>query len=81
MTSISILHCNVRSLKHKTGLLDMYLIDKEFDIVCVTEHWCKPDEINTLPITNYKCVTNYSRSVSSGGGAAIFVKNLLCCTT
>lgn len=77
--NIKILNCNVRSLRSKTNLVDMYVIDKNIDVLCITEHWCKTDEIGTLSISNYVCAGHVSRANSAGGGAAIFVIGDLPC--
>ena len=83
----NIVSYNIHGLNQGYGLLPDLL--KDYDILCIKEHWLAPDELYKLNNIN----ENYSVFSSSAmdnrlssnifydrpfGGVAIFVKNLYC---
>lgn len=55
--------------------MEAFLADKNVDILCITEHWLKEEEIEALHIENYKVGAFSSRKDFIGGGTLILVRN------
>lgn len=72
--SIIITFVNIQSLLNKVDVLDVTLNELQPDILCVNDHWCVNDHIETVHLNNYKLCSYYSRKTSIHGGSAIFVK-------
>ena len=68
---ISIMHINSESFRNKIHEFDAFLADKNYDYVCVTEHWFKEQELESINIKNYVIVSSYCRKSCKGGGALI----------
>jgi hypothetical protein len=47
----------------------------DVDIICLTEHWLKEDQMRILNMIHYKLANNYSRISKIGGGSCIWVCN------
>lgn len=75
--TLRILHVNVRSLRKKVDELEAYVVDKDIDIICFTEHWMKDEEIKTLKIQGYSIRSSSARKQFLGGGTAIFTRDSL----
>lgn len=67
---LKVFHINVRSLRSKYLQLEAFLVDKEIDILCITEHWMSPEEISVQQLLGYKIAGYYAREAFSGGGTA-----------
>lgn len=52
-------------------------MDKDIDILCVTEHWLSVMEIGSTQLCGYRVAGYYARESSKGGGVALFVKDIL----
>jgi len=75
-TSLSILHCNIRSFfANKNDLFNMMSsINYQFSVICLSETWLTPDNYE------YACIPNYNhesltRKNKSGGGVSIFINS------
>lgn len=77
--SFSVCYLNIQCLRNKVHLLDAYLSDSDYDLVCLLEHWLADDEIGCLDFTDYHIVSYFCRSVRSHGGVAIFARKSLKC--
>ncbi|KAE8752907.1 hypothetical protein FOCC_FOCC000252, partial [Frankliniella occidentalis] len=44
-------------------------------ILCISEHWLKPEQIPTSNISGFKCASIFCRKQFSHGGVAIYVRN------
>ena len=79
---ISIVHLNIRSLRKNMENFKIFLnsISHDFDIICLTETWCKEENIPQFLLPNYKAIhqVRYNQD-KSGGGICIFVKNSMNC--
>lgn len=69
------MHINIRSLRNKISELEAFLADKNLDIICITEHWLREEEIDVLQVQNFKVGAYSSRSEFMGGGTLILVRN------
>lgn len=65
----------MQSLRYKTIDLEVFLEINNCDVVLITEHWLKSNEIPMLNIKNYRLVNFSSRSTRKGGGTLIMVKD------
>ena len=77
---LNIFHQNVQGLTVVKTLMLEELFKNEFntiDVICVTEHWKKSDEITFVNIPNYKLVACYCRTQKERGGSCIYVKTEL----
>ena len=76
-TNFIMFHQNIRGLTHK---IDEFLISLSCinpQVLCVTEHHLRPDEINNIHLGQYTLGTYFCRRIYKHGGASIFVsKNI-----
>lgn len=72
--NLSVLNCNIRSIRKNVDQLVVYLSQHSFvyDIIAVTETWLKDGE--TVEIPGYECLSLPRNSASRGGGVALFIK-------
>ena len=78
---LRILHHNVQSLSNKKNEITMTLtVDgRHFNILCLTEHSLREDQLNIINIDQYKLVSKYCRISSTLGGSCIYVNNTIQC--
>ena len=69
--SLKIGHWNCNSISTKKLLFNKFLHDNYFDIFCLNETKCKPDE--KLSFVNYNSIQKNRNN--RGGGVAILIKN------
>lgn len=72
---MSVLSQNVQSIKNKINQLEALIDEHGFEILCITEHCCKSDEIAQFNFPNFLLASNYCRTVKRGGGSSIYIKN------
>jgi len=73
-----ILHHNVQSLNKLLDLsISLSTDEVNADVLCFTEHWLKANQLNSIYIDQFKQVSSFCRSTSTGGGSSIYVKNFL----
>lgn len=70
---------NMRSLKNKIDGLELILQEQNFDAICLTETWIKPDQKDYIHVNNYYFATAYYREQRSGGGVTILLKEGTLC--
>ena len=49
----TVLNINIRSIRHKTNLLDAFLCDRGVQAVCVTEHYLTEPGVDSCVLDNY----------------------------
>lgn len=72
-TVIRLFHLNIQSLRNKINLLEGFLADKEIDVLCLSEHWLKREELNNIRVADYTTATGSCRNQFRGGGTAILM--------
>lgn len=72
ITKISFL--NIRSIRNKIEELELVTNKLSPDILCLSEHWLTPSEINSFCIANYSNTDIFYRKLLSHGGVAILSK-------
>lgn len=71
------IHQNMCSIKNKKIQLESQLVLTQPNIVCLSEHWLRQDEISSCHFQNYTLASHYCRNTTSGGGVCIYVKDNL----
>ena len=63
---LRILHHNVQSLSNKKNEITMMLsVDRmHINILCLTEHWLREDQLNVVNIDHFSLVSKYCRTSS-----------------
>lgn len=69
---LNIMHQNMQCLMNKVGLIEAVACELNLDVLCLTEHWAKEDELLEYPIQNYPIAAYYCRTTSAHGGVAIY---------
>lgn len=69
---IKILHQNVQCLSNKVDIIESTTHELDVDLLCVTEHWMKEDELVNVAIPGYTLKASYCRNSAIHGGVAIF---------
>nr|CAH7734351.1 unnamed protein product [Callosobruchus chinensis] len=64
----------IQGLSKKVNSLEIVLDEYKPDFMCITEHWLKAHEINTISIHNYEIVNSFCRKTYDRGGVCIFSK-------
>ena len=70
----SIVHLNARSLKNKCDEFQTFLVNSgvQWNVICVTETWFKPDLLKFYDLENYHLFAS-CREDGEGGGTAVYV--------
>lgn len=71
----SILHQNVQCIRNKLTQLNLLMANLQTDILCVTEHWLREEELASINVTGYVKANFFCRSRYSHGGVGIFIRN------
>jgi hypothetical protein len=69
-----ILHGNIQCIRQKTGRLEVELQKEAPDIICLSEHWLKKEEISSISLEGYEVTTHFCREKYKNGGVIIFTK-------
>lgn len=64
---------NVRSLLNKVDELLLCIAGKNFNVLCISEHWLDSATMKILCLSGYVLGSVFCRSDSRGGGVAIFL--------
>lgn len=78
--NMSLIHYNIQGCRHKLAELEIYLTNAELspDIIILSEHWLRHDNINFLDTyPNYKLTGYYARDLRDRGGSSILLRNNL----
>ena len=75
-----LLHTNVQCIRHKTKLIEAFTHNAEPEIITVTEHWLKKEEINATCIQGYVVADSFCRDKYKNGGTMIYTKTNLTTT-
>ncbi|KAK9702898.1 hypothetical protein QE152_g29654 [Popillia japonica] len=63
---------NIRSLRNKVNLFEIYLKQRCLKFFCLTEHWFPVNAMYTAKIVGYNLISYCSRVQYRGGGCAIY---------
>lgn len=70
-------HHNLQCLKNKIEATEIFLYQEHVDVLCVSETWVQPQEMDFIRIPNYNISSHYCRKSFSHGGTMILTKNSL----
>lgn len=74
-SNITLFHVNCQGLSNKLDELNIFISSHNFDVIGLTEHWYRNNDLESLVIPDYNLISHFSREHHSHGGSAIFVKN------
>ena len=75
--NFTLFHQNIRGLTHKIDELLISLLHDNPQVLCVTEHHLRSDEIDNIHLGQYTLSTYFCRKTHKQGGVSIFVhKNI-----
>ena len=75
---MKVLHYNIQGINGKASQLELFLNEKNYDVLCLNEHWISDDGLSVLNINGYTKVSSFSRSIRQHGGVSMFVKSEFC---
>jgi hypothetical protein len=70
-------YINVQGLVGKNLILNDFATENLFDIICVSEHWCRKSEIPYIILQDFQLVNSFCRVDHVHGGVAVFVRSSL----
>jgi exonuclease III len=72
MHNLKIIHQNAQYLSNKTELFTEFLHSTTPDVLAISEHGLKEDEIPQCMLEGYTVVSHFCRKKHKGGGIAIY---------
>lgn len=75
--NLIVMHFNIQGLGNKLDSLSITLDEEQVDILCVSEHWLRKEELNMANIDNFKLITYYARKNMDRGGVCIFARDYI----
>lgn len=78
--NVSLLHYNIQGIRNKLPELEIYLTSNNLkpDIILISEHWLRQDNINLLrTFPNYKLSGYFAREQEDRGGSSILLRKNL----
>lgn len=77
--TFTVYHINIQSIRQKCDVLNAFLIDKNYDIVCITEHWLSYDEVDSIHFDGYRVMSCFCRTSHIHGGVLILARESVAC--
>nr|CAI5831929.1 unnamed protein product [Callosobruchus analis] len=72
---VNMLFLNIRSLSCKLDELELQIGEKNYDILCLCEHWLTDQNIEQCNLNNFNISNYYCRKLTKGGGVMIYAKD------
>ncbi|KAG5893226.1 hypothetical protein JTB14_025630 [Gonioctena quinquepunctata] len=69
------LFLNIRSHSYKMDELELSIGERNYDFICLCEHWLNDLAINAHNLENYSMANHYCRKTYKGGGVMIYIKD------
>ncbi|KAK3914232.1 LOW QUALITY PROTEIN: Exodeoxyribonuclease III [Frankliniella fusca] len=70
----NVCHLNINSLYQKLSELENLAEELNIQVLCISEHWLKEEQVPTSNISGYECAAIFCRTHFSHGGVAIYTK-------
>jgi hypothetical protein len=71
--NIKIGYLNIQGLNNKNLIVSEFATDNLLDMLCLSEHWSRDDEILYEGLDNYHLINSFCREHRVHGGVAIYV--------
>lgn len=68
-----VIHQNTQGISNKLGEIEVFVTEISCDLLCVTEHWSKKEEAQSLQIPGFVQGDFYCRNKYKHGGVGIFI--------
>jgi exonuclease III len=78
--NFTIYHQNIRGISSKIDEFQVSLYHNRPQVICLTEHHLKTEEITNINLDQYKLGTSLCRQEYKGGGACIYISQSLQCS-
>ena len=78
--NLTIYHQNIRGISNKTDEFQDSLYHNRPQVICLTEHHLKTEEITTINLDQYKLGAFFCRQEFKGGGVSIYISKFLQCS-
>lgn len=74
--SFKILHQNIQCLRNKTLDIELFLntLNTLPDLICLTEHWLREEEVDAVVLNHFNMMSCYSRKNMMHGGSCILIR-------
>lgn len=66
---------NVQSINNKIPLLESFLQDQTYEVICLAETWISAGREHYIQVNGYQFAADFSRRKRKGGGVAILVRD------
>lgn len=73
-SKLGIMHLNICGLATKYDSLSITLNETKVDVLCLSEHWCRKEELKLLHIEDFSLCAEFCRSVQTHGGVCVFAR-------
>lgn len=71
-SQLTLFHINIQCLANKVDLLSLFLDDKQYQLLLLSEHWQDNNRLPRIKIPGYALTASYCREVHSHGGVACY---------
>ena len=75
LSKLNLYHQNVQSIKNKIDTLEFIANNNNFDVLVLSEHGCKSNELQAADLTNFTLVADSCRTDHISGGIVIYVND------
>lgn len=72
--NIKIIHVNVQGVINKTNQIEVIIDTVRPTFLCLSEHWCTVQQLDTVVFKDYRVVASYCREMHIHGGTLILAR-------
>lgn len=65
---------NVQCITNKVANMEVFLNKINPELLCLTEHWCRADNVDMVCLRGYRLISHFCRQGCKNGGSAVYVK-------
>jgi len=78
--NLTLYHQNIRGISNKIDEFQISLYHNRPQVICLTEHHLKTEEITSINLDQYKLGAFFCRQKFKGGGVSIYISQFLQCS-
>lgn len=78
---VKIIHVNAQSIANKINQINLFLHTENPAFLCISEHWCRGEQLDTIVFDRYRVVASYVRTARIHGGSLIMARNDVVCSS